>query len=42
MATPDALGALPTFQMEHLEVICVDFLMLGMIGFGIAAAMRAM
>jgi hypothetical protein len=25
MATPDALGALPTFQMEHFEVICGGF-----------------
>jgi hypothetical protein len=40
-ATPDDLSTLPGFQMEHFEVIFVDFLMLGIIGFEIAGVVRS-
>jgi CheY-like chemotaxis protein len=39
-AAPDDLGTLLAFQAEHFDVIFVDFLMLGIGGFKIAAVVR--
>jgi hypothetical protein len=40
-STPDDLSIFPAVQAEHFEVIFVDFLMLGVTGFEIAAAVRS-
>jgi hypothetical protein len=38
--TPNDLSILPAFQTERFEVIFVDFLMLGIGGFELAAVVR--
>jgi hypothetical protein len=40
MVIPDDLSTLPAFQTEHIEVIFVDFLMLSIGGFELAALVR--
>jgi hypothetical protein len=40
-STPDDLSIFPAFQTEHFEVIFVDFLMLGVMGFEVAAVVRS-